>query len=93
NFYSGVTIKVNGVAATISSATQTGLPTTVEYNLSAPVDQNDVVTWEYDSTTGFLIDGSNLSLQTFTPLEVMNLVGTTFDFSEKENSGLFAVHF
>jgi hypothetical protein len=88
-----VTIKVNGVAATISSATQTGLPTTVEYNLSAPVDQNDVVTWEYDSTTGFLIDGSNLSLQTFTPLEVMNLVGTTFDFSEKENSGLFAVHF
>jgi hypothetical protein len=93
DFDSGVTIKVNGVDATISSATQTGAPTTLQFNLSAPVDQNDVVTWEYDASMGFLIDAAGLPLQTFMAIEVSNLVGTTFDFSESENSGLFAMHF
>ncbi|HEX8183292.1 MAG TPA: hypothetical protein VF747_01035 [Blastocatellia bacterium] len=86
NFLSGITIKVNGVAATISTATQTGLPTTLQYNLSAPVEIDDVVTWEYDASAGFLEDAAGLTLQTFTPLDVTNNLGRHLWFNTKDNS-------
>jgi hypothetical protein len=86
NFLSGVTIKVNGVAATISTATQTGLPTTLQYNLSAPIDQNDVVTWEYDATMGFLVDGAGLPLQAFAAIAVTNNAGRYLWFNRLDNS-------
>lgn len=50
----GVTIRVNGVAATISSATLQPDGATIYYVLSAAVVADDLVTWAYDSGVGDL---------------------------------------
>jgi hypothetical protein len=47
DYKSGVTIKVNGVAAVISSATRQANTAVVYYVLATPVAHGDAVTWEY----------------------------------------------
>jgi hypothetical protein len=57
NYASGVTIRVSGTPATISSAVRQSGNLVVYYVLSAPVVSGDVVTWAYsggdlESVTG-----------------------------------------
>lgn len=52
NFKAGVTIKVNGVSAAISTATLQLNRSTVYYRLTPGVVAADVVTWEYASAGG-----------------------------------------
>jgi len=83
----GVTIKVNGSTATISSATRQSDTAVVHYVLSVAFDANDVVTWEY--TGGDLRDANDSSkaLATVAAQTVTNLVGTHFWFDVTEDSG------
>ena len=71
----GVTIKVNGSARTIVAADQNPFEATeLRFDLSGFVVPGDVITWEYDSTTGHYRDlnGASLSLMSCAPIRVVN---------------------
>ncbi len=52
DYANGVTIKVNGVAATISSAERQSDHAVVRYVLAEAVQAGDTVTWEYVAASG-----------------------------------------
>lgn len=80
----GVVIKVNGSTATLLAKTPADdTPSlTFTYTLDTPVDANDVVTWENDSTHLLEGNGSGLILQTFPAQSVENTVGEYLAFND-----------
>jgi hypothetical protein len=85
DFIDGVTIKVNGVAATISSATQPADLSIVQYTLSAPVSTADVVTFEYDGT-GTINDANSIGVPAIFAQAVTNQTGQRLWFNDSNNS-------
>jgi hypothetical protein len=85
NFTDGVTIKINGVAATIVSAARSPV-TTLTYTISEVVEPDDTVTWEYVRSDGVLEDESSVPLQSFTPVMAGNTVGEYLHFDDANNS-------
>lgn len=90
DFADGVTIKINGVSTVIIGAELDGT-NVVEYLLTDPVDINDVVTWEYDSTTGTMIDGQDFKVRRFSPIAASNTLGTHWVFELVDNSAQWAL--
>lgn len=83
----GHTIKVNGVAATITAAAQNPFDTKqIQYDLSAAIEAADEVTWEYDSSVGLLTDVSLLPVRSFGAQAAVNNVGEHLWFDSAENS-------
>lgn len=73
NYATGVTIKVNGSAATISSATRQANHAVVYYALSAAVVNGNTVTWEY-SGGNITNEATGAALQTTSAQSVTNNV-------------------
>ena len=94
DYVTGVTIEVNGVAATITDAmmfAMSGVMILI-YVLDEPVDANDVVFWFYDGA-GFLVDDESRPLMQLGPLRADNTIGEYWDFSTGDSSGQFAIYF
>lgn len=89
-FDAGVTIRVNAVSQTISSATKQADPTVVHYVITPKIDINDSVTWEYDSGLGDIEDTSGNPLGDVAAQAVTNYVGSHFYFDEQEDSAHIA---
>ncbi len=85
NFTDGVTIKINGVAATIVSAVRSPVDV-LTYTISEVVGPTDVVTWEYDRSAGVMEDTGSSPLQSFTPVTARNTVGSYLRFNDAKNS-------
>jgi len=69
----GVTIKVDAVAATISTAARNeGNKTQVRFTLSAPVGAGDVVTISYVAVDGFIENQYGIGLEDLTDAAVTN---------------------
>jgi hypothetical protein len=81
----GVTIKINGVAATIVSAAKSPI-NVLTYTIAEVVGPADVVTWEYLRSAGALEDASSFRLQSFTPVTADNAVGSYLRFDDANNS-------
>lgn len=77
DYSSGVTIKVNNVAATISSGTRQADQAIVYYVLSAPVTYGDAVTVSYSSTAGVITNADEEVLATFSERSVINSISDT----------------
>ena len=92
NFTDGVAIKINGVAATLVSATKSPV-NVLTYTIAEVAETSDTVTWEYARSLGALEDTGSARLQSFTPRTAENTVGQYWQFNEANNSGQFAVHF
>ena len=91
NFATGVTIKLNGVGATISSATLQGDPAYVYYVLSSPyADANDAITWEYSDVAGDIQDSAGNQLGDVVATAITNNVGRHLRFDDAPNSMHFA---
>lgn len=75
DYKTGVTIKVNGSTATISSATRQVNHSCIYYVLSTPVMGTDTVTWEYSGGDYTNEDVSGQDMPTITPTAVQNFVG------------------
>ena len=87
NFADGVTIKLNGIAATISSATLQGDPILVYYVLAVPyADANDEITFEYSDVGGDIRDSSNNQMGDVAATAVTNNVGRHLRFNDAPNS-------
>jgi hypothetical protein len=80
----GVTIKINGVAATINAATAVGF-TTIYYDINEVVAPQDVVTFAY-AVTGNLTDGESFPLAPIVPVTAVNTVGGHWRFDKASNS-------
>lgn len=88
DYTTGVTIKVNGIAATInSSARQDPNTDLVHWTLSAEMDINDVVTWEYDGDVGDLEDQFGDPLGDITAKGTTNFIGAHFYYDTEWSSG------
>ncbi len=85
SFTSGVTIKINGVAATIAAGVRSPVDV-LTYTISEVVGPTDIVTWEYDRSTGVLEDAASSPLQSFTPMTAVNSVGSHLRFDDANNS-------
>jgi hypothetical protein len=88
NYANGVTIRVNAVPATISSATrQDPNKALVYYVLSAAVDINDIITFEYDNDFGdYETDPGGVEVDDIASTAITNFVGSHYYFDEKEDS-------
>ena len=74
NYATGVTIKINGSAQVISSATRQTSKDTVHYVIPA-ADANDVVTFEYSATTGLIVSEDDAEpIETIAAQTVTNTV-------------------
>jgi hypothetical protein len=100
NAKTGVTIKVNGGGVTISTGTIQADKHIVRYALAAPVAFGDVVTWEYNASTGNILDYvTSVALATVSAKSVTNNVASTgaangaLDFNYVTQSGLVAAIF
>lgn len=85
NFGTGVTIKKNGSAQTIASASLQSGYKTVRYVLSAPVTNGDTVTWEYNAGAGNIITPVDLPLADVSAQSVTN---NASPFSPSDIAGL-----
>lgn len=87
----GVTIRVNAIAATILTATrQDPSNDLVHYVLSAAVDIDDVITFEYDDDFGDLEDDDTNPLADIASSPVTNYVGSHYYFDTEESSAWVA---
>lgn len=89
----GITIKINGISATISSAAQPVDTRIIQFTLSAPVGLTDLVTVEFDNFGASLTDGNAIGVASFSAQDVTNQVGEHWRFNDASNSGQFAIHF
>lgn len=55
DFASGVTIKINGTAATITAADQQADHAVINYTITPAVQAGDTVTWEYSAASGHIV--------------------------------------
>lgn len=87
DYVTGVTIKVNGVAATISSGTRQSNHALVYYVLAAGADANDEITFEYSDTLGDLASESDATqVGDIAATPVTNNVGEHLRFNDAPNS-------
>ena len=87
DFTVGITIKINGVSATISSATKQGDPILVYYVLTAPyADANDGITFEYSDVAGDYADGASNQMGDVAATAITNNVGRHLRFNDAPNS-------
>jgi len=82
----GVTIKVNAVSITISSAVRQTNTAKVRYTLASAVDANDTVTFEYASGPGDLQTSSGSDIADIAATGVTNNVGTHWYFDTADDS-------
>ena len=82
----GVTIKVDGVTATISSALLQGDGITVFYTLTSWAAANSSVTYTYSDIVGDYNDLSGNQLGDVGPITVTNNVGRHLRFDDAPNS-------
>jgi hypothetical protein len=87
DYAGGVTIRINGNAVGIVSATLQPDQRSVIYVIDTPVLIADSVTWEYDKDAGDLQSGGGTPTPDIIPTTVTNLVGTHFWFDTTEDSG------
>jgi hypothetical protein len=98
NYATGVTIKINGSAQVIASATRQASKDTVHYVIPA-ADANDVVTFAYNSATGLIVSEDDAEpIETIAAQTVTNTVaGVAPTFVSAEigavGSGTVAVTF
>lgn len=84
----GVTLKINGVAATITSATRQTDHTLVHYTILEDIDINDVVTFEYDDDFGDLAaEADGTPVADISASGTTNYVGSHHYFDEEWCSG------
>jgi hypothetical protein len=87
NFAVGVTIKINGIAATITSATKQSDPVLVYYVLQTPYsDANDLITFEYSDVAGDYADLVGNQMGDVVATSVTNNVGRHLRFNDAPNS-------
>jgi hypothetical protein len=86
DYAAGVTIEVDGGAATINSATLQGDNQTVYYVVAASPDMNDVVTWAYSAAGGDIEDLVGNALEDVAAQAVTNNVGEHWRFDHLENA-------
>jgi len=86
DYVSGVTIKVNGVAATINSGTRQSGNLVVHYVIASAADANDEITWEYSDAGGDIADTSGNQLGDVSAQGVTNNVGTHLWFDNADDS-------
>jgi hypothetical protein len=86
DYAAGVTIKVNTVAATISSATRQVNKRWVYYVLASTPDANDGITWEYAAASGDLEDEAGNALEDVAAETVTNNIGRHLRFNDAPNS-------
>ena len=87
NFVNGVTIKIDGVTASIASAVQQSDPPVIWYTLNSPwANSPSIVTFSYSSITGDYKDLSNNAMQDITTAAVLNDVGVHERYNDAPNS-------
>jgi hypothetical protein len=87
DFTTGPTIKINGVAATILSATKQADPILVYYVLQAPyADANDLITFEYSDVAGDYADTVGNQMADVSATSITNNVGSHWRFDDAPNS-------
>lgn len=82
----GITIKVNGSNATISSAAQPVDTRIIQFTISAAVGLSDVVTVEFNNAGASLVDGGGTAIASFAAQSVINNVGESLFLDDEENS-------
>lgn len=87
DFTVGVTIRIGGVAATITSAAKQSDPILVYYTLQAPwAAANSAVTFEYSDVTGDYADAASNQMADQTAIAITNNVGRHLRFDDAPNS-------
>jgi hypothetical protein len=87
DFTVGVTIRIDGIAATITSAVQQADPVLVFYTLASPwAASNSVVTFTYSDITGDYRDLANNQMGDITTEAVVNDVGRHERYDDAPNS-------
>jgi len=87
SFSTGVTIKVDGVTATITSAVQQADPVLVFYTLASPwAVSNSVITFTYSDIIGDYSDLANNQMGDITAAAVVNDVGRHERYDDAPNS-------
>lgn len=86
DYTAGPTIKANSVTQTINSATRQANPAIVHYTLSAALDVNDSITWEYDDDLGDYQDDYGLLLADVTATSTTNYIGSHLYFDTADDA-------
>jgi hypothetical protein len=86
DYKAGVTIKANSVSQTISTATRQGDQTVVHYVLSAALDVNDGITWEYDDDFGDYEDDDGNPMADVSAQAVSNYIGSHLYFDTADDA-------
>lgn len=91
DYAAGVTIKINGVATTILSATRQTNHAIVYFEVDDPIDIDDVVTFEYDDAFGdYEAEDDNVDMVDISAQATTNYVGSHFYFDEEWDSAHIA---
>ena len=86
DFKTGVTIKINAVAATINTATRQSNHAIVYYVLATAADANDTITFEYSDAAGDIADDAGNQMGDIAAVGVTNNVGTHYWFDNDADS-------
>lgn len=91
DYAAGVTIKLDGVTATITNATLQSNQETVYYTLASPWGAaNTVVTFAYSDTLGDYADLNGNQMGDITTQAIVNNVGIHWRFNDAPNSWHYA---
>ena len=77
----GVTIKCNAVSRAITSGTIQGDKTKIRYVITAGINGDDVITWEYAAASGDLTDQASNALANVTAQTVTNTAWSPTDLT------------
>ena len=91
DYTAGVTIKVNSVSQTITSATRQSDHTQVFYVIAAAVDVDDVLTFQYDDATGDYQDDLGAQMGDIAATTTTNYVGSHLYFDTADDAIWVAV--
>jgi hypothetical protein len=86
DYTAGVTIKVNSVSQTISSATRQDDHAQVFYVIAAAVDVDDPVTFQYDDATGDYQDDYGAHMGDIAAQTTTNYVGSHLYFDTADDA-------
>ena len=95
DYLQGVSVKVNGTARTITSATRQANKAMIYYVLSSPIIGTDTITFSYVAEDGFIESASTgLNFASFTDNAVTNVIGVVVllhdTFTDADNTLLQA---
>jgi hypothetical protein len=86
NYLDGVTVSVNSVPVTVSAAAQDSPGSVIRYDLASPLDANDVITWAYEESAGFLVSAGGVRVSDIPNESVTNQIGGFLHFNSADNS-------